>query len=56
MSVRERARLQDLGGLSHLPSGQAAATRALGNAVNAKVAELVGRQLTGAAQTFTAAA
>lgn len=56
MSVRERARLQDLGSLSHLPSGQAAATRALGNAVNAKVAELVGRQLTGATHSFTAAA
>ncbi len=56
MSVRERARLQDLGSLSHLPSGQAAATRALGNAVNAKVAELVGRQLAGATHSFTAAA
>lgn len=56
MSVRERTRLQDLGSLSHLPSGQAAATRALGNAVNAKVAELVGRQLIGATHSFTAAA
>jgi DNA (cytosine-5)-methyltransferase 1 len=56
MSVRERARLQDLGSLLHLPAGQAAATRALGNAVNAKVAELVGRQLFGAKSSFIAAA
>ncbi len=56
MSARERARLQDLGSLSHLPKGQAAATRALGNAVNAKVAELVGRKLVGASHSFIAAA
>jgi DNA (cytosine-5)-methyltransferase 1 len=45
MTIRERARLQDLGELKHLPSGQGAATRALGNAVNAKVVELIGREL-----------
>lgn len=56
MSVSERARLQDLGSLSHLPVGQTVATRALGNAVNAKVAELVGRQLVGARYSFTVAA
>jgi DNA (cytosine-5)-methyltransferase 1 len=45
MSARERARLQDLGELVHLPNGQGATTRALGNAVNAKIVELVGREL-----------
>lgn len=56
MSARERARLQDLGELTHLPTGQGAVTRALGNAVNAKIIELVGRQLLGPTQSHIAAA
>ena len=45
MTVRERARLQDLGELPHLPDGVGLATKALGNAVNAKVVELISSQL-----------
>jgi len=47
MTARERARLQDLGELQHLPSTVCATTRSLGNAVNARVVELVARQLLG---------
>lgn len=45
MTTPERARLQDLGELRHLPSTMGGATRSLGNAVNARVVELVARQL-----------
>lgn len=51
MTAHERARLQDLGELSHLPASTGAATRALGNAVNAKVVERVARGLVGSART-----
>jgi DNA (cytosine-5)-methyltransferase 1 len=56
MTVRERARLQDLGELKHLPMATGAATRALGNAVNAKVVELIGRSLLGRHISRTVAA
>lgn len=56
MSIAERARLQDLGDLEHLPPGQNAATRALGNAVNARVVELIGRQLLSTYKNFSVAA
>lgn len=49
MTARERARLQDLGELRHLPASMGATTRALGNAVNAKVVERVARSLLEAA-------
>lgn len=49
MTPRECARLQDLGELRALPATSAATTRALGNAVNAHVVELVARALVGAA-------
>jgi DNA (cytosine-5)-methyltransferase 1 len=45
MTARERARLQDLGELRCLPATVGATTRALGNAVNARVVELVARRL-----------
>lgn len=44
MTVRECARLQDLD-LTHLPSASTRAHKALGNAVNARLVELVGRSL-----------
>lgn len=56
MSARERARLQDLGELVHLPVGQGATTRALGNAVNARVVELIGKSLLCTSQHHTVAA
>ncbi|HMO75467.1 MAG TPA: DNA (cytosine-5-)-methyltransferase [Sphingopyxis sp.] len=56
MSVRERARLQDLGDLAHLPEGSGAVTRALGNAVNAKLVELIGRKLLSTRKPHSAAA
>lgn len=56
MTARERARLQDLGELEHLPSGIGAATRALGNAVNARVVERVAESLLGSARVAQAAA
>lgn len=56
MSVRERARLQDLGDLAHLPNGSGAVTRALGNAVNAKLVELIGHELLSTHQTHSVAA
>lgn len=56
MTVRERARLQDLGELEYLPVGQSTATRALGNAVNVKMVELIGRSLLGARTLRTVAA
>jgi len=40
MTTKECARLQSMEGLKHLPEGELA-VRALGNAVNVKVAELV---------------
>ena len=49
MTARERARLQDLGELENLPAGPGATTRALGNAVNARVVERVAESLLGAA-------
>jgi DNA (cytosine-5)-methyltransferase 1 len=42
----ECARLQSLGSLQHLPTSVTAAYEALGNAVNARVVELVAAQLT----------
>jgi DNA (cytosine-5)-methyltransferase 1 len=49
MTARERARLQDLGELGHLPRTMGASTRALGNAVNARVVERVAESLLGSA-------
>lgn len=49
MTARECAELQDLGELATLPRTFTGTTRALGNAVNARVVELVARQLVGAA-------
>ncbi|WP_421729441.1 DNA cytosine methyltransferase [Brevundimonas sp.] len=45
LTIRERARLQDLGELTGLPASHDAANRALGNAVNAGVAEQVALNL-----------
>lgn len=45
ITARERARLQDLGELEHLPNAVGASTRALGNAVNARVVERVAESL-----------
>lgn len=56
MSIHERARLQDLGSLRYLPMGRNAATRALGNAVNARVVELIGQQLLRPRRTLSVAA
>lgn len=47
MTAVERARLQDLGELKHLPASMGATTRALGNAVNARVVERVAESLLG---------
>ncbi|WP_082074795.1 DNA (cytosine-5-)-methyltransferase [Martelella endophytica] len=45
MSVRECARLQSLGDLKHFPTSKTRAFKALGNAVNADVIELVAKCL-----------
>lgn len=47
MTTTECARLQNLGKLDYLPEKDAVGYAALGNAVNAKVIELVARQLLG---------
>lgn len=49
MTARECAQLQDMGMLETLPRTLTRTTRALGNAVNAHVVELVARQLVGEA-------
>lgn len=51
MTQRECAKLQSLGGLSTLPPSDTAAFRALGNAVNARMVEVIARQLIGPAKT-----
>jgi DNA (cytosine-5)-methyltransferase 1 len=55
MTAYERARLQDLGELRHLPASMGATTRALGNAVNAKVVEMVARSLLASSATVVPA-
>ena len=45
LTVREAARLQGLDCLQHLPESEGATFRALGNAVNVKVTELIARRL-----------
>jgi len=45
MTVHECARLQSLGGLKHMPASKTQAFKALGNAVNADVIELVAERL-----------
>jgi DNA (cytosine-5)-methyltransferase 1 len=49
MTARECARLQDLGDLQALPATFNGTTRALGNAVNARMVELIAERLFGAA-------
>ena len=47
LSPRECAGLQNLQSLKHLPKSDPVAYRAIGNAVNAKIIELIGRSLFG---------
>jgi DNA (cytosine-5)-methyltransferase 1 len=45
LTIRECARLQGMADLQHWPASESAAIRALGNAVNVKVTELIARAL-----------
>lgn len=56
MTPRECARLQSMGNLKHLPSGEGASHRALGNAVNVEVMRRVGSALLHSAGKITAQA
>ena len=51
LTIRECARLQGLEGLRHLPDSDTATLRALGNAINVKVARLIAKRLISSASS-----